>query len=112
MPLTIGRAASLRMVPAKWVEPGPAHDPTSPRALPRPGGPHARGGSPLVFPDGYLPGHSAAILNLYAEMGALVRGQTGHVGTCEHDASGSHAYRRLSQRRRVCGAVRPARCRH
>jgi DNA-binding NtrC family response regulator len=74
MPLTIGRAASLRMVPAKWVEPGPAHDLTSPRALPRPGAQHARGGSPLVFPDGYLPGHSAAILNLYAEMGALVRG--------------------------------------
>jgi transcriptional regulator of acetoin/glycerol metabolism len=74
MPLTIGRAASLRMVPARWVEPGPEHDLTSPRALPRPGGQQAQGGSPLVFPDGYLPGHSAAILNLYAEMGALVRG--------------------------------------
>jgi transcriptional regulator with PAS, ATPase and Fis domain len=29
--------------------------------------------APLVFPAGYLPGHSEAILDLYAEMRALVR---------------------------------------
>jgi two-component system response regulator HupR/HoxA len=36
--------------------------------------PFRRGESPLVFPDGYVPGHSAAILDLYAEMRALVQG--------------------------------------
>ena len=36
--------------------------------------PFRRGESPLVFPDGYVPGHSAAILDLYAEMRAVAAG--------------------------------------
>jgi transcriptional regulator with PAS, ATPase and Fis domain len=35
--------------------------------------PFRRGETHLVFPDGYLPGHSAVIQALYAEMSALVR---------------------------------------
>ena len=36
--------------------------------------PFRRGETALIFPDGYVPGHSAAILDLYAEMRALVQG--------------------------------------
>jgi two-component system, NtrC family, response regulator HupR/HoxA len=69
----LGRAVPTTVVPFRTVAAFGAVDVES-RSLPGAGERHARGESPLVFPDGYLPGHSAAILNLYAEMGALVRG--------------------------------------
>jgi transcriptional regulator with PAS, ATPase and Fis domain len=80
MQATIGRAVALRVLPSRWAP--------------------AEGDEPedvLAFPEGYFPGHSPAILELYEQMRALVqgdvpvllRGETG-VGK-EHLAQVLHA---------------------
>ena len=73
MPATIGRTVALRVLPSRWAEgdtPDLAGGPAFPVAAAQP----ADGESALVFPDGYVPGHSAAILDLYEQMRVLVRG--------------------------------------
>src|SRR5206468_3384301 len=73
MPATIGRTVALRVLPSRWAEgdtPDLAGGPAFPVAAAQP----ADGESALVFPAGYVPGHSAAILDLYEQMRVLVRG--------------------------------------
>jgi len=57
MQATTGRAVALRMLPSRWA----------------PAGGDERD-DVLAFPEGYIPGHSAVIRELYEQMRALVQG--------------------------------------
>jgi transcriptional regulator with GAF, ATPase, and Fis domain len=86
MQATIGRAVALRVLPPRWAP--------------------VEGDEPedvLAFAEGYIPGHSPAILELYEQMRALVqgdvpvllRGETGvgkeHLAHVVHASSARHA---------------------
>ena len=86
MQATIGRAVALRVLPPRWAP--------------------VEGDAPedvLAFAEGYVPGHSPAILELYEQMRALVqgdvpvllRGETGvgkeHLAHVLHASSARHA---------------------
>src|SRR5437867_4916580 len=58
MQATVGRAVALRVLPSRWADPAQADE----------------ADEVLRFPEGYIPGHSAAILELYEQLRALVQG--------------------------------------
>ena len=68
---SLGPSTAVTVVPFRAAARGRVDDPS--RSLAATG---ARSPSDrvLAFPDGYVPGHSAAIQDLYAEMGAVARG--------------------------------------
>jgi len=76
MATTSGRPVALRVLPSRWagLADRPQPDLAGALALSGPSYRPEDGEAALVFPEGYVPGHSAAILQLYAEMRALLRG--------------------------------------
>jgi DNA-binding NtrC family response regulator len=58
MQATTGRAVALRVLPSRWTGLAEGEEPDE----------------LLAFPEGYVPGHSPAILELYEQMRALVQG--------------------------------------
>jgi transcriptional regulator with PAS, ATPase and Fis domain len=76
MATTTGRPVALRVLPSRWAGLSNVDLPELAGALalsapaPRP----EPGETALVFPEGYVPGHSAAMQELYAQMRAIARG--------------------------------------
>ena len=71
-----GRPVALRVLPSRWAGLANGDHPDLDGALALSGATYQpeEGQSALVFPEGYVPGHSAAILELYAQMRAVVLG--------------------------------------
>ena len=75
MATTSGRPVALRVLPSRWAGLADRRQPDLAGALALSGATRTdESESGLVFPQGYIPGHSTAILELYAQMRALVRG--------------------------------------
>ena len=74
MATTIGRAVALRVLPSRWAGLPEGDVPAVAGALAIAGTGRPPDGTSLAFPEGYVPGRSAAILDLYAQMRAVVRG--------------------------------------
>ena len=76
MATTSGRPVELRVLPSRWAGLVNGDHPDLAGALALSGVAYRpdEGEKSLVFPEGYVPGHSAAISDLYAQMQAIVIG--------------------------------------
>jgi transcriptional regulator with PAS, ATPase and Fis domain len=76
MATTSGRPVALRVLPSRWAGLADRPQPDLAGALALSGTIQQPedGGSALVFPDGYVAGHSAAIAELYTQIQAVVLG--------------------------------------